>query len=473
MVSNAVLESVFALQDNYTAAIRKIIQSQEDYEEQQKQIDKATEIFQARLNNMGAASGSASGGIGKLASKIGALVSITYLAKKGFDAMWASVNVSAMQQMQETTFGALLNDFGAGSAVYGWISEYAKTSMLGREDLSKGMTTFLTFSRDMDQLQRMVQMTERLYAKDPTQGAEGAVFALKEILSGDTLSMRNRFGITGFSGESIRNKMNSGDVTGALDEIEAVMNKFGASQAVVDANFKNMTVQMDMFKTNVISAFGEEATPLMEQFSEAWGRLNERFAAGEFQPAIEALTKGFSALGTVALWTAENINWLIPVVGGAVTAIAAYNGVMAVAAVLNIAALGPYALLAAAVLGVATAFGLAGGSANSFNNALGNAPSLEDAYARSEEALSKLPDITNSAPLNVKGSVEVEQESLKYLMDFAGMRYFASYSHVVPQMVMNNPQISQEADWEKGFELFTNFIAKDYSGQPAGMGAGA
>lgn len=478
-VSNGTLQAVFALQDNYTIAIRKILRSQEDYEKKQQQIDKATEVFQNRLENMSGKADNASGGIGRLVGKLTALVSVTYLAKKGLDAMIASLNTSAMQQMQENTFGALLNNQAAGSAVYAYISAYAKKSMLGREDIAKGMTTFLTYSRDMNQLERMVKMTERLYAKDPTQGTEGAVFALKEILSGDTLSMRNRFNITGFDGASIRAKMGAGDVAGALDEIDAVMTKYGASQAVVDANMRNMTVQANIFKTNLKSAFGEEVTPLMEQFGAMWARINENFEAGKYQPFIDTMVSGFRAVGTLAIWAADNINILIPVVGGLVTAIMIYNAAKTVATILEAAsipvtwaAIGPYVLLAAAILGVAAAFGIASGGMDKFTSKLGASLGVDEARSLAATHLDKLPvEISNTDPISVKGSVTIEEENIKALMDVAGMKFFAQYSNITPQLVVQNANFNNNTDMNDLMGVLGEFLESARAAQPEGLPA--
>ncbi|MEA5134657.1 MAG: hypothetical protein VB035_00800 [Candidatus Fimivivens sp.] len=478
-VSNGTLQAVFALQDNYTTAIRKIMRSQENYEKKQQQIDKATEIFQNRLDNMSGKADSASGGIGRLVGRLTALVSATYLVKKGFDAMWGSINTSAMQRTQEITFGALLNNRAAGSAVYKYVSAYAQQSMLGREDLSKGMTTFLTYSRDMSQLERMMKMSERLYAKDPTQGAEGAVFALKEILSGDTLSMRNRFNITGFNGESIRNKMSAGDVSGALDEIDAVMTKFGASQAVVDANFRGMTVQMDMFRTNLVSAFGEKATPVMERFGAMWANLNENFAAGKYEPFINMMVSGFNAVGSVLIWTAENANILIPVISGVIGAMLTFNAVQAVTnmlltygAIATNAAVLPFLLLTAAIAGIAVALGVANGGMDGLISKVQNVASLDTLKNQAGLQLDKLPvEISNTAPISVKGSVAIEEENLKYLIDFAGTKWFAQFSQTTVQapVTMSNVNIAQTMDALNAGGLVAEGIVNQLAVAPEGL----
>ncbi len=476
-VSNGTLQAVFALQDNYTTAIRKIMRSQDDYEKKQQQIDKATHIFQNRLDNMSGKADNASGGIGRLVGRLTALASATYLVKKGFDAMWGSVNTSAMQKMQGTTFGAMLNHQAAGSAVYKYVSAYARQSMLGREDLAKGMTSFLAYSRNINELERMVKMTERLYSKEPKQGADGAVFALKEILSGDTMSMRGRYNITGFDGASIRAKMAAGNTAEALDEIDAVLNKFGASQAVVDANFKNMTVQMDMFKTNVISAFGEKATPLMERFGATWASLNESFDSGKFEPFINMMVSGFNAVGSVLIWTAENANILIPVISGVIGAMLTFNAVQAVTnmlltygAIATNAALLPFLLLTAAIAGIAIALGVANGGMDGLISKVKNVASLDAIKNEAGSYLNKLPvEITNTSPISVKGSVEIKEENIKALMDVAGMKFYAQYSNITPQLVIKNANFNNNTDMNDLMGVLGEFLESARVAQPEGL----
>src|SRR5699024_6094838 len=157
----------------------------------------------------------------------------------------SAINLSAMQQVQETTFQALLNSQEAGSALYDYVSAYARTSALGREDIANAVTAYSAYTKNIDQLEQLIKMTERLYAKDPTQGASGAVFAMRELLSGDTMSIKDRFNMSGFSGETIRNFANTGDIEGLLSYVDAQFNKFGATQAVVDANFDNLTTRSE------------------------------------------------------------------------------------------------------------------------------------------------------------------------------------------------------------------------------------
>src|SRR5699024_9906765 len=151
---------------------------------------------------------------------------------------------------------------------------------------------------------------------DPTQGAGGAVFAMRELLSGDTISIKDRFNMSGFSGETIRNFANTGDIEGLLSYVDAQFNKFGATQAVVDANFDNLTTQTNIFASNLQTAIAESATPAMETLSGTMQQLNEDMDAGKFQPFINLMTNGMQMIASAAAWAGENLNWLLPIVVG-------------------------------------------------------------------------------------------------------------------------------------------------------------
>ena len=119
-VSPNTLQAVFELYDDYTASMKKIIESQKEFEGRQKRADQSAVNFQSTLGKTEGKASSAAAGINQLVSKLAKIVTVTDLTKKGWDLMWESINTSAMQKMQETTFGALLNNRTAGSAVYNW-----------------------------------------------------------------------------------------------------------------------------------------------------------------------------------------------------------------------------------------------------------------------------------------------------------------------------------------------------------------
>lgn len=244
-----------------------------------------------------------SSGVRSLIGDAASFAAVGIAARKAWKGTMDAINLSAMQKVQETTFQALLNSKAAGSALYDYVSAYAKVSVLGREDLANAVTAYSAYTKNADQLERMMKLTERLYAKDPTQGAEGAVFAMRELLSGDTMSIKDRFNMSGFSGEMIRNFANTGDIEGMLDYgmldyVDQMFNRFGATQEVVDANFDNLTTQTNIFTSNLKTAIAESATPAMETLAGTMRRLNAEMDAGKYQPFIALMANGMELIGS-------------------------------------------------------------------------------------------------------------------------------------------------------------------------------
>lgn len=405
-----------------------------------------------------------SSGVRSLIGDAASFAAVGIAARRVWKETMDAINLSAMQKVQETTFQALLNSKAAGSALYDYVSAYAKVSALGREDIANAVTAYSSYTKNADQLERMIKLTERLYAKDPTQGAEGAVFAMRELLSGDTMSIKDRFNMSGFSGETIRNFANTGDIEGMLDYVDQMFNRFGATQEVVDANFDNLTTQTNIFTSNLKTAIAESATPAMETLAGTMRRLNAEMDAGKYQPFIVLMANGMELIGSGIAWVAENLNWLAPAVLGGATAFIVYKGVQmtATAAMAIFKAVTALTTLDVVNLTAAVA-GLVGGmaamSAVSKQIDTGVEMDMESAKKQFADLSANLPaagaklpvEVANSAPIKVKGEVEIEEESMRYLLDIQGQKWLAKFSTatLAPQMIFNGTTIEKTADFDE------------------------
>ena len=469
------LTAVFKITDQYTTAMQKIIQSQKTFEQKQILADRATENFSKRLGEVKVEADKGASGVTLLTGKLMGLVSAAYLAKKALDLTFEGINTAALQKTQEITFQALLNSKEAGSYLYKYVGEYAKISALDRESTAKGVTTFLSFTRDINQIEQLIKMTERLYAKDPTQGAEGAVFALKEALEGDVISLRNRFGISGLSGEKLR----ASDTTGKIEQIDSVLNRFGATQEVVNANYNNLNIQTEMFTSNLKTAIGENATPVMENLAEVMARVNENMQAGKYQPFINLMVNGMSMVGRTMAFVADNANWLIPTLAGVVTALIAcrtatllMDTAMLITGVTISAVTGNWIKLGAVIAGVAATAYMASKSLN--DSANGFDVNLDEAKDLTGKALAgtDIPvEITNTDPVKVTGEVEIEKENLKYWLDMAGKKFFAEFNAntVTPSVNFYGTQVSEKVDVEEMSGLIGDFVYESAQIQPQGV----
>ena len=430
--------------------------------------------------NAGKASGS---GLDGVAGKLTRIVSQAYLARKGFELMSTAVNGAALQKVQETTLQAILKNEQAGSDLYKYISAYAKQSALGREDLVQGVTSALSVTRDINQVEQFMKMVERLQAKDPTKGAQQAVFSLKELLAGDVVSARGVYGITGISGEKIRSMMDSGDTQGALDYISAKLDQFGATQEVVDKNFNGLNTQIGVFTSNLQTAISETAQPVMETLAGTVRQLNEDMDAGKFQPFINVMVGGMQLIGNGIAWVAQNANWLIPIVGGLVVGLLSYKAAQSAAAfwtmitkVATSLLIGDWVTAIGVVAGVTTAVW---GLSEAFKSVDASMSSPDLTTLKKEAGLglsttSKMPvqaELVNKDPVSVKGTVDIEEESLKYALDIAGARFFAKFSTatMAPQFSVSGVTIHQTADVDEILDRAGDKLSEMTQAAPEGV----
>ena len=457
------LSATFILDDKYSKALMEIVKNTQ-------KADQATEQMKDAIKGVGDNAQQMEprviNPLDKISKKLLGFVSIGYAVKKAFDLMWSGIQGAATQQAQSNTIQALVGNDQLGAGLYQYIGDYAKSSALGRTDLAKGFTAFNTVSRDLDDMTRLFKMTERLYAKDPTQGSEGAVFALKEALEGDTMSMRNRFGIR-LSGETLRNYFDTGDISGGLDYIDQQMAKFGATQSVVDKNTGNLMVQLNMFSSNLKDAFGENMTTSMQPVLNIIGRLQEMLDAGKFQPFFDLFAAGATFVGNALAFVVDNAEVLVPVLIFATSAFVALKIATGLAAIqeayfaamagvaqkavmgLNATLLfSPLGLFIGLLAGGAALLGYFTSQANGAKNAL--AEDLNYDQLNKDLAASKALDVnvTNDEPISVSGDVQIEEDNLKYLMDLANRDYVAKFSTatLAPQMQVTIGQVNQTAD---------------------------
>lgn len=436
------------------------------HEELNNTIAGTEEAYKKLGEHQGNAEGwnSGSSGVRSLIGNAASFAAVGMAARKAWKGTMDAINHSALQKVQETTFQALLNSKEAGSALYDYVSAYAKVSALGREDVANAVTAYSSYTKNADQLERMIKLTERLYAKDPTQGAEGAVFAMKELLSGDTMSIKSRFNMSGFSGETIRNLANSGDIEGMLEYIDQMFNRFGATQEVVDANFDNLTTQTNIFTSNLKTAIAESATPAMETLAGTMRRLNSEMDAGKYQPFIALMSNGMELIGNGIAWVAENLNWLAPAVVGITTAFIVYKGVQMTATAAMAIFKAVMALTTLDVVNLTAAIiGLIGGMAAmaAVSKKIDAGVSLDIETAKKQyaglsanlpAAGAKLPvEVANTSPIKVKGEVEIEEESMRYLLDIQGQKWLAKFSTatLAPQMIFNGTTIEKTTDFDE------------------------
>lgn len=483
---------MFRLNDEYTANLKKIIREQDVCEKKTEKLDNGTKKLGKSFIGIKNSSETAASGIGAIALKIGGIVTAAAVAKKAVGLLFDAVKEGAQEQVQLNNFQALMGSKDAGMALFGYAGEYAKKSALDRINMEKAVTGFLPYTKDIDQIQRLIKLTERLYAKDPNQGADGATFAMKEAFAGDIVSLRNRFNMTGISGEKVRQLSNSGDINGTINYLDEMFNKFGATQEIVDKNFKSLTTQSNIFSTNFKAAMADEANPAVQNLSQTFMNLNAQMQAGNFQGFFDLVANGANAVANGIGWLAQNINTIAPAIAGVIGAIAAYKIAMDIAKTVTLITAITVDAATMNWIGLAAAIAGAAGAGILVNNMMKSSNSETDKQLKSAEewanSVKKIQSktgglssggadkalntkITNSSPISVKGEVEIEKESQKYFFDIAAQKAIAMFNmqQVTPQVTIQNQTVTKSADLEEINQAMGDMVYQNSGTQAQGV----
>ncbi|MFD5851124.1 hypothetical protein ACFWGC_13115 [Cytobacillus pseudoceanisediminis] len=166
-----------------------------------------------------------------MTSGLGGLVSAYAAVTAGQKAFNTTIGEAAKYEQSSIMISAMLNDKKLGQDYMKLVDRFSVDSpILDSQGMLANSKSFLTASKDMKQLEKMWSLAERMAAIDPYQGLEGSVFALRELFSGDAISMVRRFEMP----RKIMNEIKNMDLEGQLSALDKYFNSIGMTQKLID-----------------------------------------------------------------------------------------------------------------------------------------------------------------------------------------------------------------------------------------------
>lgn len=252
----------------------------------------------------------------------------------------------------EREFQARLGSVDIGSAMYDKIRDQAKSSAFAFDELAKNALSFLSVTTNPQQLDRLGQLAQQLAIFDKTgQGLEGAGFSLKEAMSGDIVSLAERFNmnkaqIRAFGIDDLGKK---GDINGFINQFEKLMEYQNMGKAEYEIMLKAPEKQLGMFLSNMRVGFAQaslDATnalmPLIQSFN-AWFASDRatlffnNFAQGLYTVSMVTLwlVGGLkflgSIIGSIGSLVVDNWSMISPILWGIIAAMVVYNALSGIA----------------------------------------------------------------------------------------------------------------------------------------------
>ncbi|WP_243156010.1 hypothetical protein [Clostridium sp. C2-6-12] len=289
---------------NSLNATRNIIRQAEAGLNQLAEEQNRVANSQNNLNNSFRNGASATDGLlGKVKGLIGAYVGIQ-AARQGVE---ATIGGAMKMQQQLFTIQGIMGDKDVATAYFNHINDMANKSVFSLNDFAGSARKFMQFTKNTNSLDKLLNLNERLALIDPTQGFEGAGFALKEMMSGDGMSLKERFG---FGKADIEILKASKDMDSFISKFDNLLNKKGFTESMLQQYNKSAAAQFDNLKSNIETSLAQAGNGALEKLAPVFTKLNETFNSGGFQGFFNGLSNGLVIVVNLLLAFGNGVQWL-------------------------------------------------------------------------------------------------------------------------------------------------------------------
>lgn len=259
---------------------------------------------QNRLNDsFNRGSSSAGGLINKVKGLIGTYLGFQ-VAKKGIE---ATIGGAMGLQQQLFTIQGIMGNKDVGEAYFNNLQKKANESVFAFEDFANNARKFMQFTKNTKSLDKLANLSERLTLMDPTQGLEGAGFALKEIMSGDGVSLKERFGFGKVEIEILKASRGMDDFISKFDKL---LNKKGFTEGMLQQYNASAVAQFDNLKSNFKTALSEAGNGALEILAPVITKINQTFSNGGFQGFFNGISNGLAIIVNISLKVVDVFQWI-------------------------------------------------------------------------------------------------------------------------------------------------------------------
>ncbi|MDD1504735.1 phage tail tape measure protein [Lysinibacillus sp. CNPSo 3705] len=284
-------------------------------------------------------------------------------AAKAFD---ATIGNAARYEQSEVAVKAIFNDDKKSNAYMKMVDKMAIDSpLLNSTDMLASSKSLVAMTKNVDDLGKAWSIIERLMVLDPTQGTDGAAFALKEMWQGDSLSMVERFGLN--KGEL--NRVKKLAIPQQISEINKMLDGMGITQKTVSSMgettlgyWAQINERVGKFMRQVGKMGNSKLGATLGQIVKAFDNMDLDGMAAKLDKILASLVDKAIAFGKF-VW-----EWRKPIayIAGAITAAL---GAFAIIGTISVLA-NPISLIAAAISAVAVGFKALYDNSESFRGAI-------------------------------------------------------------------------------------------------------
>ncbi len=247
-------------------------------------------------------------GLGRSLLKIGAIgAGAGLLAVSAALGGAATAGLSFNNQLEQTSarIQAFTKDAGQTAKMLDFVKKEAAATPFAFQDMAEATASLLPAAKASgNAIEDLIGQAEILAASNPAEGLTGAAFSLKEALSGDFVSIVERFNLP----RKLINDLKEQGVP-ALEIVSQAMKSMGLDADLVGNLAKTASGRWSTFKDTLVNLTGIVTKPIFDTFSGGLGVVNDLLdsSAANLESVANWLAGGISAGITLVTTEAQNL----------------------------------------------------------------------------------------------------------------------------------------------------------------------
>lgn len=218
----------------------------------------------------------------------------------------ATIGNAMRYEQSETLVTAIFDDKKASEQYQDMIKKMAEASpILDTSNMMSGSKALLGVTKDLPTLEKAWKIAEKMSIMDPEQGLQGAVYAMKELASGDGVSMAERFEMP----KSVVNDIKNLKFEDQLAAMQKYLDKTGITNKTIDAMGNTTIAKWNQVKEKLDSTFRTMGEGGNSAIGKALSGVLKGLDAGVFDNFAKMVDGALGTAVTKLTGWATSIDW--------------------------------------------------------------------------------------------------------------------------------------------------------------------
>lgn len=260
-------------------------------------------------------------------------IAAAYVGLEAAKKVWnATIGGAMEQQKMEDMFKARTGDSEVGKAMFEKFKGNAIKAGVDVKEALTGALSFFSTTKNSGQIQELNMIAKQLNAFDTAgNGLAGAVFSVKEALSGDIVSLSERFNIgkAKIRSMGLVEKAKKGDIDGFIQSFQKLLELESMGKDAFNRMLDGPAYKWKMLLNNLKNMFADAGRWAVQAFMPLINLFNQIIQSQGIQTFFVILGSLLYGIAVAIGWIGNNVIWLFDVIAPYAPAILAFFAILA------------------------------------------------------------------------------------------------------------------------------------------------